>query len=556
MDNDLKQENLHRVLAASADIDNEHTVAEHMQKIFSILIESYPHCALEKLEEVSYLIRKGHDLTKFLQLGINRDCREQAKDLASYIEKTKPLFIKPKAEEEGEDPPESPPVCNMQDLLADQRLFNSAGVGFGQQESYLLQKSMQKLATEQTATYLRFFGKIRCTQSDYYVVEATCEGGEEAAEDGAEDGAEETNKDPNQEEKGTGVNKYTYFVTNNPFSKWNKLPDLSTIHIASARDVKVLFSGDLERDIICNPFFFGKEKHLLRAQIARIVHSTVLVPSGTYKLGEESERDVEEFVPEEDSKVDPLPSTKQAAQLGAWVHFNPSILMNNRTTHLDPPEEAPEDFEGEYDVEAAKKEMEAADPFEPRLKPIAQDDKIKMGGKMMQNSWVVRLVGDSQEYVTEQGKPCCHGIVVIRSLYWPGSFTFYQNGRQTTVYVGDGNKFTDKMRPFPVKPPTLNLDPTEYGEFVLPEIKVMTPEEIKQKIGEAYDECWAKIDGEDTGVMSLDDFKKLAAEIKAKVNGQEEPAEVSEEVADAAFNEGEKNEEGNMAKDFVKHILT
>jgi len=107
-----------------------------------------------------------------------------------------------------------------------------------------------------------------------------------------------------------------------------------------------------------------------------------------------------------------------------------------------------------------------------------------------------------------------------------------------------------------VKPPTLNLDPTEYGEFVLPEIKVLTPEEIKQKIGEVYDECWAKIDGEDTGVMSLDDFKKLAAEIKAKVNGQEEPAEVSEEVADAAFNEGEKNEEGNMAKDFVKHILT
>ena len=103
--------------------------------------------------------------------------------------------------------------------------------------------------------------------------------------------------------------------------------------------------------------------------------------------------------------------------------------MNNRTTHLDPPEEAPEDFEGEYDVEQAKKEMEANDPFEARLKPIAQDDKIKMGGKMMQNSWVVRLVGDSQEYVTEQGKPCCHGIVVIRSLYWPGSFTFYQNGR-------------------------------------------------------------------------------------------------------------------------------
>lgn len=67
------------------------------------------------------------------------------------------------------------------------------------------------------------------------------------------------------EEKGTGVNKYTYFVTNSCFDAWKKLPDLSPTHIMAARQIKVLFSGDLERDIICNPFFFGKEKHLLRA---------------------------------------------------------------------------------------------------------------------------------------------------------------------------------------------------------------------------------------------------------------------------------------------------
>lgn len=140
-------------------------------------------------------------------------------------------------------------------------------------------------------------------------------------------------------------------MTSSPFSKWEKLPDLQPKHIETARRVKVLFSGDLERDIICNPFFFGKEKHLLRAQIARIAHSTVLVPAGSYKLNEENEREVEEFVPEEDSKVEPLPSTVKAANVNAWVHFNPSILDNNRTLHLDPPEEGPEGFEGEWDVE-------------------------------------------------------------------------------------------------------------------------------------------------------------------------------------------------------------
>ena len=66
-----------------------------------------------------------------------------------YIKKTLPLFIKPPAgEDEEEAPPETPPTCTIQDLLADERIFNCAGIGFGQQESYLLQKSLQKLAAD------------------------------------------------------------------------------------------------------------------------------------------------------------------------------------------------------------------------------------------------------------------------------------------------------------------------------------------------------------------------------------------------------------------------
>lgn len=197
---------------------------------------------------------------------------------------------------------------------------------------------------------MRLFGKIRGTKADYYVVEATAD--EPAAdEDGENAEAEGETKDPDMEDKGSGVNKYSYFVTTSPFAPWKRLPDLGPSHIMAARQIKVLFSGDLEKDIICNPFFFGKEKHLLRAQIARITQSTALVPKGSYKLGEESDRDIEEFVPEEDSKIDPMPNTAQAAKLETWVHFNASILNNCRTLHLDPPEEAPEGFQGEWDVE-------------------------------------------------------------------------------------------------------------------------------------------------------------------------------------------------------------
>jgi len=46
MKDDKAQEKLHRVLGSAADLDNENTVADHMKKVFEVLIDSYPHCAL------------------------------------------------------------------------------------------------------------------------------------------------------------------------------------------------------------------------------------------------------------------------------------------------------------------------------------------------------------------------------------------------------------------------------------------------------------------------------------------------------------------------------
>ena len=80
------------------------------------------------------------------------------------------------------------------------------------------------------------------------------------------------------EPRGSGVNKLAYWVTHSSLGAWKKLPDLAPADIAAARGIKVLFTGDLERTIYTNPFFFGKEKHYLRAQIARISHSTSLAP--------------------------------------------------------------------------------------------------------------------------------------------------------------------------------------------------------------------------------------------------------------------------------------
>ena len=167
------------------------------------------------------------------------------------------------------------------------------------------------------------------------------------------------------------------------------------------------------------------------------------------------------------------------------------------------------------------------------------------------------MEGDPTEYAAEGGKVVCHGVVVIRSLVWPGAFTLFQNGKQTAIYVGNAMKFSGKvqLRPYPLSPPILNEDPTEYGEFVLPDIKEMTPEEITAKIEESYDELWGKYDGGDAGSIGGDEAKSLARDIKAKVTGAEEPPEINEDAFEEAFSEAQKNDEGNIEKDAYRAFI-
>ena len=98
---------------------------------------------------------------------------------------------------------------------------------------------------------------------------------------------------PNVEARGTGVNKFTYFCSTNLLSEWTELPLAFPDHIKAAKQIKYIFTGDLERQIITNPHFPGKEKNLLRAQIARISFSTQLIPIGIYKTNEEDPKEIE-----------------------------------------------------------------------------------------------------------------------------------------------------------------------------------------------------------------------------------------------------------------------
>jgi hypothetical protein len=128
------------------------------------------------------------------------------------------------------------------------------------------------------------------------------------------------------------VNKFVYWVANGSLEKWVKLPDLTPGDIIASRQIKVLLTGELERPIFTNPFFFGKEKHYLRAQIARISHSTTLVPRGLFKTDEENPKEIQEIPADADPPVRPL-TVHELSKADNWLHYTQSILLNGRVSH-------------------------------------------------------------------------------------------------------------------------------------------------------------------------------------------------------------------------------
>lgn len=67
-------------------------------------------------------------------------------------------------------------------------------------------------------------------------------------------------------------------------------------------------------------------------------------------------------------------------------------------------------------------------------------------------------MGDTDEYTNESGKSESNGVVVVRSLQWPGAFNFYFQERYEQIYVGNGHKY-EEVSYYPVHPPAVNSDP-------------------------------------------------------------------------------------------------
>lgn len=318
--------------------------------------------------------------------------------------------------------------------MGDAQLLDAIGVGLGRQEMYNIMLAVKKLGEDPTrgVSSVRFFGKFLGLYSDYYVYETTLQQMPEEEEQPESGEATEVN---------SGPNAFVYFVSSYPGGPLTQLPSVTPLQIKAARRIKKFLTGRLTSPVSTFPVFPGTEANYLRAQIARIAHTTVCAPNGLFTADEDGnlERE-EEFVPVENSRDMALPSN--------WVHRLPHIKRQGRCQLFvrEPPEDEDEEFE------LTEEEQEEG----PEPLTSLEEDTPVMGEAP---AWTP-LFSSSNENVKNQ-------VAGMRSNLWPGAFVASQGSRFCSVYVGWGVKY-EPFVPLPPPPVAREFDQKQVESMELP----------------------------------------------------------------------------------------
>ena len=223
------------------------------------------------------------------------------------------------------------------------------------------------------------------------------------------------------------------------------MPDCKPNQVVAARQIKHIMTGDLNAEIQSNPTFPGKERHFLRAQLARIFAATTIAPKGLFEIDEDTQlmKFAEDFA---------MPSADDMKSLENWSNVSPSILLNGRTSYV-----APKGLDEEA-AEAWMADKTENDPQVDRFRTLDQHAP----SQGMETSWVSKLAGDAQQYTKGEGT-VAYGVNVIKSIRWPGALTVCKGGKFTNVYIGYGVK-REGPSFNPTVPPVVDKEPQDPEE--------------------------------------------------------------------------------------------
>lgn len=435
------------LLSSIKSSDGQKTLLDHLTEMFKVKLELGDDKKFNDLfEDISIRLKKNGN-GKYIDEEAQRNkLFAFLEDFSKNIVKEKELLQVPMNKEEGEEA-EPTPVTQTNYVPDYHSLFKQiswSGIGLSEKESYLLKNSLRNLSVKIGNGNIQFFGKIYGTEKDYYIAE------------GIDIEVGEINYDADQEHrKEDGVNRNTFYVTNDLSEPWVELPDVKPSQIRVARQIRYNFTGNLNREIFTNPHFHGQEQHLLRCQIARIYHGTKLVPSMGHYIIEDPESPFRQLGKAENQKIF---KHNDLINMKNWIHYPPGILKEGRVSHfIEVPEDQPD-----LDPEEFKKKIIMNDPFDKRIKPITEDKQIISNAftqikispwKLTQhyestvyiNPYIKMIDETSPDFDPTQVKDnqLDYSLICIKSLIWPGSYNFYINKEPYFFYFGNGQKFID-----------------------------------------------------------------------------------------------------------------
>ena len=446
---------LAKILSNIKSKDGEKNLFQHLNKMYEIKKLMNDDIKYNDLfEDISLRIKEKGSY-------IQKEKKEEKKDIKLYENEKKLLSTLTKQEGEGE----AAAVGSINFIPDYVDLFNKisySGIGLSTKELLLINNSLRNLASTLPNGNVSFFGKIFCSEKDYYIVEAT-------EIDPPADAQYENDMEKRKED---GINRNTFFVTNNLNEKWVELPDVKPRQIIQSRIIKYIFTGNLNRKIYTNPTFDGEERHLLRCQLARIYHGSKLVPSINHYIIEDQENKYKQFTLNTE-KVKKF-TNEHLTSLHYWIHYPPGILKCGRVSHII--EEPPEGV----DPEEFKKKIISLDPFDERISPCENDKYLItnfqgskdyyqiLPWKLEQfyedniyiNPYVKMLDENNPDFDPAEQKEnkFNYSVITVKSLRWPGAVNAYVNGESYFFYFGygmkteDNNKESFSYQKFPIIP--------------------------------------------------------------------------------------------------------
>jgi radial spoke head protein 4A len=444
--------------------NNSVSVLRHVGEVYNRLADFGPDRPIDFLEPFSYLVKEERENkpTPLLVLHDHEgpDFKEAArqknalhtklfarKKLTAEGEEEEEEVKEPAAEGEDEEAEDKTPEEETQNegeipnVLGEMQFVTPAGIGLGQREVTLLQRSIEKLVRSKPLAKARFWGKVMGIDRDYYVAEVEFNDGERPHKEPSEEEEKQETDEPKTPkapiEEDVGPNLNNYFVCTTLGGKWSLLPDVTPQQIVASRSIRQRFTGNLDAEVHAPPGRFeGTERDLLRTFIARLVQTCTIAPKGQYNPEDEPEEDVplestapialnEEWVP------------KPVTGLGHFLHRLPAILPQGRTEFWSP--------EGEE--EDKNRVIEKGPPI---LRPLTLDEPIDV--KIP--SWTVKILQTPAK------------LFWLRSNAWPGlSIVTSANADKLVMqYYGWGCKSTPPLEWPPLPEPKPKPPPPSEEE--------------------------------------------------------------------------------------------